>query len=63
MDELLALCDNAKAFPQNLPQTRLSTYNQSLYTQLSTHAERLFSDGNAASMDFLELHSKGKGMT
>ena len=61
MDDVIALCNNAKTFPLNLQQQNLSTYNQSLYEQLNTHAERLFAEEDEASLCFLDLHSRGKG--
>lgn len=61
MDNLIASCDRAKTFPRNIEPRKLSSYNQTLYKQLDSEAERLFSDEEDCSLDFLELSSKGKG--
>ena len=61
MQEVLALCKNAKNFPRNFEQQNSSSYNLSLYEQLNTHAARLFSGEDESVLDFLELSSREKG--
>lgn len=62
MQNLTTLLEDAKSFPQNLDWRNPSYYNRSLHAQLDEHAERLFVDEDACSLDFLELSSRGKGM-
>ena len=60
--EVIALCNHAKTFPQNFNgQNSSSSSNSSLYDQLNIHAERLFSDEDESTLDFLELRSRRKG--
>ena len=62
MQNLTDLLQDAKSFPRNLDRRNPSYYNRSMHAQLDEHAERLFADEDACSLDFLELTSRGKGM-
>ena len=61
MQNITALLDDAKSFPQNLDRRNPSYYNRSLREQLNEHAERLFAKEDVCSLHFLELSSRGKG--
>lgn len=61
MQEVIALCNNAKTFPQNFDHQNSFSNNVSLYEQLNIHAARLFSGEDESALDFLELSSRGKG--
>ncbi len=60
-EEVIALCENAKAFPWNFNQQNAFSDHLSLYEQLDINATRLFSDEDESALNFLELSSRGKG--
>lgn len=61
MQNITALCNDAKTFPRNLNQQNPSASDVGRYEQLNAHTARLFSGEDQSSLDFLELGSSGKG--
>ena len=62
MDALRSQCEDASAFPQNMPLSGLPKYAvDRRYNQLNEQSSSLFCNPERANLEFLEFGERAKG--